>query len=108
MSEDDHQRSLQEPVLVLNATYEPINVTAVRRALVLILKGVATTEEEDGSFIHAARSQFAFPPSSGCWNFGGFLIRRGPCLGRICFCVTATPASSVAGLSPRMNSRWIT
>ena len=44
MSEDGHQRLLQEPVLVLNATYEPINVTAVRRAIVLVLKGAATTE----------------------------------------------------------------
>jgi 5-methylcytosine-specific restriction endonuclease McrA len=61
MSEDDHQRSLQEPVLVLNATYEPINVTAVRRALVLILKGVATAEEDDGSFIHAARFAIRIP-----------------------------------------------
>ncbi len=31
---------MQEPVLVLNATFEPINVTAVRRAMVLMLKGV--------------------------------------------------------------------
>jgi 5-methylcytosine-specific restriction endonuclease McrA len=61
MSEDDHQRLLQEPVLVLNATYEPINVTAVRRALVLILKGAATTEEEDGSFIRAARFAVRIP-----------------------------------------------
>lgn len=61
MSEDDHQRLLREPVLVLNATYEPINVTAVRRALVLILKGVATAEEEDGSFIRAARLAFRIP-----------------------------------------------
>ena len=36
---------MQEPVLVLNATYEPINVTAVRRAMVLLLKGVAQAEE---------------------------------------------------------------
>src|SRR5438034_4471289 len=36
---------MQEPVLVLNATYEPINVTAVRRAMVLMLKGVAQAEE---------------------------------------------------------------
>jgi 5-methylcytosine-specific restriction endonuclease McrA len=57
MPEDGHQRLLQEPVLVLNATYEPINVTAVRRAIVLVLKGVATAEEEDGQFIHSA--QFA-------------------------------------------------
>ena len=61
MSEDNHQRLLQEPVLVLNATYEPINVTAVRRALVLILKGVATTEEEDGYFVHSARLALRIP-----------------------------------------------
>src|SRR5208282_5858401 len=35
---------LQEPVLVLNSTYEPIHVTAVRRALILMLKGVAQME----------------------------------------------------------------
>ena len=29
---------MQEPVLVLNATFEPINVTAVRRAMVLLLR----------------------------------------------------------------------
>ena len=61
MSEENHQRALQEPVLVLNATYEPINVTAVRRALVLILKGVATAEEDDGAFIHAARVAVRIP-----------------------------------------------
>ena len=36
---------MQAPVLVLNATFEPINVTAVRRALVLMLKGVAQAED---------------------------------------------------------------
>src|SRR5260370_29847741 len=36
---------MQEPVLVLNATFEPINVTAVRRAMVLVLKGGAQIEE---------------------------------------------------------------
>src|SRR2546426_10164269 len=38
---------MQEPVLVLNATYEPINVTAVRRAMVLMLKGVAQAERSE-------------------------------------------------------------
>ena len=37
---------LQKPVLVLNASYEPINICAARRALVLVLKGVAAAEEE--------------------------------------------------------------
>ena len=52
---------LQAPVLVLNASYEPINVTAVRRAVVLVFKGVATTEEEDGSFIHSSRLKIRIP-----------------------------------------------
>ncbi len=61
MAEFNHQRLLQGPVLVLNATYEPINVTAVRRAIVLVLKGVAITEEEDGSFVHASRFAVRVP-----------------------------------------------
>jgi 5-methylcytosine-specific restriction endonuclease McrA len=55
------QRLLQTPVLVLNASYEPINVTPVRRAVVLVIKGVATTEEEDGSFVHSSRTAFRIP-----------------------------------------------
>ena len=47
--------ALLAPVLVLNASYEPINVCAARRALVLVLKGVAMTEEENGHFLHSAR-----------------------------------------------------
>ncbi len=58
---ENHERLLQAPVLVLNATYEPINVTAARRALVLVLKGTATAEEVDGSFIHSARVTFRIP-----------------------------------------------
>ena len=34
---------LQLPVLVLNASYEPINICGARRALVLVLKGIART-----------------------------------------------------------------
>ena len=45
---------MQEPVLVLNATFEPINVTAVRRALVLMLKGVAQAEELHQNEVHSA------------------------------------------------------
>src|ERR1041385_6945424 len=46
---------LHAPVLVLNASYEPINVCAARRAIVLVLKGVAMTEEENGHFLHSTR-----------------------------------------------------
>jgi 5-methylcytosine-specific restriction endonuclease McrA len=52
---------LQAPVLVLNASYEPINICGARRALVLVLKGVARTEEEHGQVLHAARMRVAMP-----------------------------------------------
>src|SRR5438105_10006388 len=52
---------MHAPVLVLNASYEPINVCAARRAIVLVLKGVAMTEEENGHFLHAARFTIRVP-----------------------------------------------
>src|SRR5579862_3473410 len=52
---------LQKPVLVLNASYEPINICAARRALVLVLKGVASAEEQSLSAIHSARSAVQLP-----------------------------------------------
>ncbi len=58
---DPDKRVLQAPVLVLNASYEPINITPVRRAVVLIFKGVATTEEEDGSYLHSCRAMLRVP-----------------------------------------------
>ena len=48
-------------MLVLNASYEPINVCAARRAIVLVLKGVAMAEEENGHFLHAARVAMRVP-----------------------------------------------
>ncbi|WP_446745884.1 HNH endonuclease [Silvibacterium acidisoli] len=53
--------SMQTPVLVLNASYEPINICGARRALVLVLKGVARTEEEQGAMLHAARAHMPMP-----------------------------------------------
>lgn len=48
-------------MLVLNASYEPINICAARRALVLVLKGVAITEEENGHHLHSARLAMRLP-----------------------------------------------
>src|SRR6201998_2969814 len=53
--------TMQSPVLVLNASYEPINICGARRALVLVLKGVAKTEEEQGAMLHAARVRMPMP-----------------------------------------------
>jgi len=52
---------LQTPVLVLNASYEPINICGAKRALVLVLKGIAHTEEVHGPVLHAQRSRIAMP-----------------------------------------------
>ena len=52
---------LHKPVLVLNASYEPINVCAARRALVLVFKGIAAAEEVTGSSVHSARRSLRVP-----------------------------------------------
>jgi 5-methylcytosine-specific restriction endonuclease McrA len=52
---------LQKPVLVLNASYEPINVCAARRALVLVLKGVASAEEHSPTSVHSTRRTVQLP-----------------------------------------------
>lgn len=44
---------LNESVLVLNSTYEAINICNVKRALVLIFKGAATVLEKNGNKIHS-------------------------------------------------------
>jgi 5-methylcytosine-specific restriction endonuclease McrA len=53
--------AMQAPVLVLNATFEPIHVTAVRRALILLFKGVAQAEEIQPSHVHSPRQAIAVP-----------------------------------------------
>jgi 5-methylcytosine-specific restriction endonuclease McrA len=52
---------LHNPVLVLNASYEPVNICAARRALVLILKGVASPEEHGTAHLHSARQAVRIP-----------------------------------------------
>src|SRR6059058_1280678 len=42
-------------VLVLNASYEPVNVCTERRAVVMIFKGIARMEEHNGHMLHSAR-----------------------------------------------------
>src|SRR5437763_16607489 len=52
---------LQKPVLVLNASYEPINICAARRALVLVLKGIASAEEHSSTSVHSTRRTVKVP-----------------------------------------------
>jgi len=52
---------LHTPVLVLNASYEPVNICAARRALVLILKGIAAAEENSHHTVSSARRRLPLP-----------------------------------------------
>lgn len=56
-----HTERLHKPVLVLNASYEPVNICATRRALVLILKGVAHAEEMAQGTVQAPRAALPVP-----------------------------------------------
>jgi 5-methylcytosine-specific restriction endonuclease McrA len=48
-------------VLVLNASYEPLNVTSVRRAHVLVYKGKAEVIEKLGKPLRSAASEHVWP-----------------------------------------------
>src|SRR5437764_13484166 len=62
-SPPEHQRRGREVgrVLVLNATYEPINVCTVRRAVVLLLKEKAEVIEHADWELHSASRTMARP-----------------------------------------------
>lgn len=49
------------PVLVLNQSYEPLNICRARRAIVLIYQGKAEMLENGLGFIHSARYSFPLP-----------------------------------------------
>jgi 5-methylcytosine-specific restriction endonuclease McrA len=50
-----------QQVLVLNASYEPLNVTTVRRAHVLVFKGKAEVIEELQQNLHSATDTYPWP-----------------------------------------------
>lgn len=47
--------------LVLNATYEPLCVVPIRRAVVLVLKEKAEVVHENGGALHSERMNFPIP-----------------------------------------------
>ena len=49
------------PVLVLNQSYEPLNICRVRRAIPLLDQGKAEMLENGRGFIHTVRASFAIP-----------------------------------------------
>ncbi|MBI4186982.1 MAG: HNH endonuclease [Chloroflexi bacterium] len=49
------------PVLVLNQSYEPVNVCRVRRAVMLLYRGKAEMMENGSGVIHSASAVFSVP-----------------------------------------------
>jgi len=52
---------LNEAVLLLNSTYEPLNVINVKRALRLVMSGKAGSVESDGDMVRTVSQAFAQP-----------------------------------------------
>lgn len=52
---------VNNPVLVLNQNYEPLNICRARRAIVLIHRGKAEMLEDGTGFIHSATYIFPLP-----------------------------------------------
>ncbi len=55
------QSNLKDPVLVLNANFEPLNVCTIRRAMGLIFAEKASMLLNGRGEVHTARSQFPAP-----------------------------------------------
>jgi 5-methylcytosine-specific restriction endonuclease McrA len=53
--------SINRLVLVLNATYEPLNVCPARRAITLVMKGAAVVEERSAYTIRTAKINIPVP-----------------------------------------------
>ncbi len=52
---------MHEPVLVLNANYEPLNVCNMQRAIGLLLAGKARLLEDGRGWIHTSRTRYPKP-----------------------------------------------
>ncbi len=52
---------MNEPVLVLNASYEPLNICTTRRALGLLLEGKATLVLNGRGYVHTVSQRFPRP-----------------------------------------------
>jgi 5-methylcytosine-specific restriction endonuclease McrA len=52
---------INNPVLVLNQSYEPLNICRVRRAILLIYRGKAEMLENGTGFIHTTNDIFSVP-----------------------------------------------
>ena len=99
---------LQRLALVLNASYEPINIVSARRAITLVMKGAALVEESSAHSIRTARLSGPIPSVVRL-----LVYRRMPRLNRSVSRKSIMlrdrhPASIAIGCSRRNRSLWIT
>jgi len=66
------------PVLVLNQSYEPLNICRVRRAIILIYQNKAEMLEDGSGYIHTVSREFPVPSVIRLDS----LVRRPPRLAR--------------------------
>ena len=94
---------LRKPVLVLNASYEPIHVCAARRALVLLFKGLAATEEAAAERVHSPTRSHPLPSVIRLLEYRRIprQTRRFP--GKTSWSATITPASTATNGSARRS-----
>ena len=87
---------MHAPVLVLDASYEPINICAARRAIVLVLKGVAATEEINGHFLHSSRVSMRVPSVIRLLEYRRIPHQTRRSRAKTFCCATVTPASTAS------------
>lgn len=51
----------QKPVLVLNGSFEPINIVTAKRSMTLVAKGAAIVQEASKHFLHTSSMRFPLP-----------------------------------------------
>ena len=96
--------SLNRTVLVINASYEPVNVVSARRALTLLFKGAAVVEEVSAFTVKTSRLTIPLPSVLRLVNYRriprlnrsvsrrGIILRDG---GKCQYCGRALPAGSL-------------
>jgi len=92
---------LQMPVLVLNASYEPINICGAGGHWCWCSRALRAPRRSMGLPFMLSAAASPCPPSSGCSSIAAFLTRRARFRGRTSCCATATPASIAARRFPR-------
>jgi len=83
-------------VLVLNASYEPINVCAARRAIVARAQGCRDDGRRERNFLHAARLAWRVPSVIRLLEYRRIRTSRVRSRARTFCCATATPVSIAA------------